>query len=111
MDPIIIRYGEHVTLPIDVGDNTATQAAIYVGKPGQQYVITQSVSLVSGEGVIVLDATDTSIPLGTYYYQINVTDANGYVEKYPTPKPNCDDCESEFPEFIVCEALDSTEVS
>lgn len=111
MDPIIIRYGESLTLPIDTGDITATDAAIFVGKPGELYVITKSISLTNGEGVFVLDSTDTSIPLDTYYYQINVTDVDGYINKYPTPQPNCDDCDAEFPQFIVCEALDAIEVS
>ena len=111
MDPIIIRYGESLTLPIDTGDTTATQAAIYVGKPGQTYIVSKTISLINGEGVFVLDGTDTQIPLDTYYYQINVTDADGYIEKYPTPQPNCDDCDTEFPQFIVCEALDAAEVS
>lgn len=111
MDEISIRYGESLTLPIDTGDPTALSADIYVGKPGQVYSITKHITLVNGMGTFVFDSTDTQIPLDTYYYQINVTDSGGYVEKYPTPEPNCTDCESDFPQFIVCEALDATEVS
>ncbi len=111
MDTISIRYGESLTLPIDTGDATAQSADIYVGKPGELYVITKNVSLIDGQGTFVLEASDTQIPLDTYYYQINVTDADGYVEKYPTPEIDCDDCEGDFPQFIVCEALDATEVS
>lgn len=111
MDPIIIRYGESLTLPIDTGDTTAQSATMYVGKAGQMYVMSKTISLSGGEGTFVFDSVDTEVPLDTYFYQINVTDVNGYIEKYPTPQPNCDDCESEFPQFIVCEALDATEVS
>lgn len=111
MEPIIIRYGESLTLPIDTGDVTATSADIYVGKPGEQYVLTQNAVLDAGVGMFVLEASDTRIPLDTYYYQINVTDVNGYVEKYPSPTEDCGNCEDEFPKFIVGEALDETEVS
>lgn len=111
MEPIIIRYGESLTLPIDTGDVTATGADLYVGKPGEMYKIQAHTDLDLGVGVFVLGVSDTQIPLDTYYYQINVTDANGYVEKYPTPEDNCSDCDSDFPEFIVREALDLTEVS
>lgn len=111
MEPISIRYGESVTLPIDVGDLTAQAASIYIGKPGEVYKISKTISLTDGEGVFVLSTTDTEIPLGTYYYQINVTDSGGYVEKYPSPGDGCSGCDVDFPEFIVGEALDETEVS
>lgn len=111
MDSILIRYGESVTLPIDTGDTTDLAADIYVGKPGEVYRITKHITLSGGEGTFVLDATDTQIPLGTYYYQINITNAGGYVEKYPSPEEDCGECSDEFPEFVVREALDATEVS
>jgi hypothetical protein len=111
MEPIIIRYGEHVTLPLDAGDVTAVSADIYIGKPGEAYILTQNISLTDGLGTFLFDATDTQLPLDTYYYQINITDTNGYVEKYPSPEVSCDGSETGFPEFIVCEALDETEVS
>lgn len=111
MEPISIRYGESLTLTIDVGDLTAQTADIYIGKPGQLYTLTQSVSLVDGVGTFIFDATSTQIPKGTYNYQINVTDANGYIAKYPSPDEECSGCEVDFPEFIVGEALDETEVS
>jgi len=114
MDSITIRYGESLTLPIDTGDASATSASIYVGKPGVIFVISKTISLVSGKGVFILASVDTRIPLGTYYYQINVTDALGYVEKYPTADMDCDggeQGESDFPKFIVREALDEIEVS
>lgn len=112
MDPINIRYGESLTLPVDVGDLTAVSADIYIGKPGEVYVLTQNVSLTDGEGTFFFTGSETSIPLGTYYYQINVTDIDGYVEKYPSPEADCNGCdESDFPQFIVSEALDEVEVS
>jgi len=111
MEPIIIRYGESLTLPLDAGDVNAVSADIYIGKPGEAYILTKNISLTDGTGTFVFDTTDTQIPLDTYYYQINVTDEDGYVDKYPSPEEDCDDCDSEFPEFIVCESLDETEVS
>lgn len=111
MEPISIRYGETVTLPLDTGDTTAVSADIYIGKPGATYVLTQHISLVNGEGTFVLDSTDTRLPLDTYFYQINVLDALGKLDKYPSPDNDCDGCDSNFPEFIVNEALDEIEVS
>lgn len=110
MDSISIRYGESLTLPLDAGDVEAASADIYIGKPGQVYTLTKHITLVDGLGVFVLDSDDTRIPLGTYYYQINVTDGGGYIEKYPS-SDDCGGCDSEFPEFIVQEALDEIEVS
>lgn len=111
MEPISIRYGEAVTLPIDVGDSTSVSADIYIGKPGELYVLTANTTLTLGQGTFVLSSNDTKIPLDTYYYQINVTDEDGYVEKFPSPDTGCDGCENDFPRFIVSEALDETEVS
>ncbi len=111
MEPIIIRYGESLTLPIDSGDVTSVSADIYIGKPGEVYVLTAHTDLVEGVGLFVFDTSQTQIPLDTYYYQINVTDALGYTEKYPSPQDDCSDCDSDFPKFIVREALDETEVS
>lgn len=111
MEAITIRYGESLTLPLDAGDITAVQADIFIGKPGEQYKLTKNIALVEGKGVFEFDTTDTQIPLGTYYYQINVLDGAGGVEKYPSPEESCGSCEDEFPKFIVREALDLTEVS
>lgn len=111
MEPIIIRYGESLTLPIDAGDTSAVTADIYIGKPGQVYVLTKQAALTSGVGTFVFSTDDTKLPLDTYYYQINVIDEDGYVEKYPSPDETCDGCDGEFPKFIVSEALDEVEVS
>jgi len=108
---ISIRYGEVVTLPLDAADATAVSASLYIGKPGEVYTLTKTIALSAGVGTFVLTAVDTRIPIDTYYYQINITDETGAVEKFPSPKPNCEDCEIDFPKFIVCEALDEIEVS
>ena len=105
MDKIKIRYGETVTLPIDTASTTADTADIYIGKPGEAYVLTKHITLTDGIGVFDFTKAETQIPLGTYNYQINVNTGSA-VEKYPSP--NCGDCG--FPEFEVCEALDETEV-
>lgn len=114
MDNIDIRYGERVTLPIDTGDATDVSADLYVGKPGELYILTKHATLTNGAGSFVLTVTDTSIPLDTYNYQVNVIDGSGEPQKFPSPKnSNCGDCDDEedFPTFTVHEALDSTEVS
>lgn len=111
MEPISIRYGESLTLPLNTGDATSVSADIYIGKPGFAYVLTKNITLTAGVGTFVFTATDTQLPLDTYYYQINVTDTNGYIEKYPSPDQSCDGCDNSFPQFIVCEALDEIEVS
>lgn len=111
MDSITVRYGESLTLPLDAGDLTAVSADIYIGKPGEAYVLTKNATLTDGVGTFVFDTTDTQLPLDTYYYQINVTDDEGNIEKYPSPDQVCSDCEHDFPKFIVCEALDEIEVS
>lgn len=112
MDKISIRYGESVTLPLDADDATAVEATLYVGNPGQLPVLTKTIVLTDGTGVFELDINDTSIPLGSYKYQINVEDELGAVTKYPNPD-DCNDCggEDSFPEFVIYEALDLTEVS
>ena len=109
MDSISIRYGESLTLPIDTGDVTDVSADIFIGKPGKAYALTKHTSLTNGIGSFVFSTSDTSILLDTYYYQINVTDADGYIQKFPSPEDSCG--EDAFPEFIVAEALDVIEVS
>jgi hypothetical protein len=111
MDSITIRYGESLTLPIDSGDTTAVSAYIYIGRPGEVYTLTSHISLIDGMGTFVFLPIETQIPLGVYYYQINILDSAGILAKYPSPEGSCDGCESDFPQFIVCEALDEIEVS
>lgn len=109
MNGISIRYGEDVSLPIDANDITAVTATLYVGKPGEVPEITKPAVLTDGVGTFELTETDTSIPLGEYKYQVNVTNEAGQTEKYPNPD-NCDDCDDDLPIFSVHEALDVTEV-
>jgi len=111
MDPISIRYGETVTLPLNTGDITDVSADIYIGKPGETYILTKHITLAEGEGTFVFSSVETQIPLDTYYYQINVTGFGGTVDKYPAPEAGCGGCEEDFPKFIVAEALDLTEIS
>lgn len=111
MEPISIRYGESLSLPLDAGDLSAVSADIFIGKPGETYVLTKNIDLIDGKGRFDFSTNETQIPKGTYYYQINVVDAEGYVEKYPSIEAGCGDCEDEFPKFIVGEALDLSEVS
>lgn len=111
MDSISIRYGEDVTLPLDTGNILDVSADIYIGKPGEAYIITKNITLTDGKGVFEITGAETQIPLGTYYYQVNVTGADGRVDKYPAPGSACSDCDSDFPQFVVAEALDETEVS
>ena len=112
MESIVIRYGESVTLPIDTGDTTAVSVDIYIGKPGEAHVLTKNIpSLTNGAGTFEFSQADTRLPLDTYYYQINVTDSEGGVGKYPSSDAVCDGSGVGFPEFIVGEALDEAEVS
>lgn len=111
MDAISVRYGENVTLPIDTGDTTDVSATIYIGNPGEVYTLSKTVSLTDGTGTFEFTALEMEIPLGTYHYQINTVDEDGHTSKYPSPQEDCDGCDSDFPQFIVCEALDKTEVS
>ncbi|MBL8031736.1 MAG: hypothetical protein JNK33_05440 [Candidatus Doudnabacteria bacterium] len=106
MDSITTRYKEPVSLQIDSGDVTSVTASIYIGVPGQPYILTKSCSLSDGVGVIYISEDEMLIPVGNYSYQINIEDSMGRVEKYPSPEDGCQDCSDKFPDFIVCEALD-----
>lgn len=108
MQAINIRYGESVTLPVTLDDTTATDATLYVGKAGEAALIAVNISLTDGAGIFELTPEDTSIPLGTYKYQVTVVNEADQIEKYPNPE----DCgEDGLPEFKVYEALDSDEVT
>lgn len=111
MDSIAIRYGENVSLPINADDVQAVSADIYIGKPGETYKLTKHAELLEGIGVFEFTIVDTELPLDVYYYQINTTDGDGHVKKFPSPADCCDGCENNFPSFIVAEALDKIEVS
>lgn len=109
MDTISIRYGESLVLPLDAGNEDAVSAAMFIGQAGEAYTLTKSISLTDGKGTFEFSTSDTELPLGTYKYQINVTDGDGFVKKFPSPD-NCDGDDCGFPEFVVCESLDETEV-
>lgn len=111
MDSISIRYGEYANISIDVGDPAAISADFYIGKPGEAYIITQHAALTGGVGTFAFTGSQMEIPLGTYFYQINVNNQDGSIEKLPSAVASCDDCDSTFPEFMVYEALDEIEVS
>lgn len=111
MDTISIRHGENVTLPIETGDRTIVSADIYIGNPGEAYILTDHIELTEGAGIFRLSSEETKVPLGEYCYQINTTDRNGYIQKYPAPHDCGYDEEHDFPKFIVAEALDLIEVS
>lgn len=104
---IVVRYGASVELTVEIDDNTAVSASIYVGKEGEVYEITKSGFFVDGVADITLEPNETEIPIGDYKYQINVTYTDGKIDKYP--EKNCLG-EVDLPYFIVLEALDETEV-
>lgn len=111
MDSISIRYGENLTLPIETGDTESVSADFFIGKPGELYVLAKHISLTNGNGIFEFSSHDTELPLGVYYYQINTTDGSGRVKKFPSPESYCDGCDNDFPQFIINEALDKTEIS
>ena len=111
MDSINIRYGESVDLPLDTGNTTDVSADLYIGKPGEAYILTKNITLTAGVGTFELSSVETQLPLDTYYYQINVTGSDGKIDKFPEPGDVCNDAnEIDFPIFKVGEALDLTEV-
>lgn len=123
MDTISIRWGETLTLPLDTADEGAVKAAIFIGEAeklisendcngvtvseGAYVLLSQSIDLVDGKGVFEFSSAETKKEIGVYSYQINVEDAEGRIEKFPSAK--CDDCE--LPKFIICGAIDEGFVS
>lgn len=108
-ETIKIRYGQSLSLEVTIDDDNAVSGTFYVGKAGYLPVVTKPFTVNQPEGVaeILLTPTDTRIPLGEYFYQINIVDSNGNVTKFPEPETCDDNC---MPRFIVFEALDETEV-
>lgn len=39
--------GESVVLPLDAGDTTAEIASIFIGKPGETYILTKQTTLTT----------------------------------------------------------------
>lgn len=108
MEYISARYGESVYLEIDTGDETNQTAQIFIGLPGETYIISQEIQLDNGLGYFSLSEEDTRVPLGKYRMQINIIDSNGLVSKFPDCGSSCGD--DDFPIFEICEALDEMEV-
>jgi len=102
------RYGASLPLTISIDDPDAVTATIIIGLAGQDSIFQKTEAFVDGVADLSLYAPETQIPLGTYSYQINVDYADSRVDKYPTAS-SCDT--DGFPEFIVLEALDVTEIS
>jgi hypothetical protein len=110
MEEIKVRYGESFNITVEMpDDDEATIATLYVGKPGQNPVITIPAEF-GAEGIAHITGLpeDTRIPIGEYQYQINVLFSDDTVYKYPTEEW----CASHdgLPSFIVLEALDENEV-
>lgn len=108
-ETIKIRYGESLPLEVLIDDDSAVSGTFYVAKAGEIPRITKPFTIAQPEGIaeIELEPSDTRIPLGKYFYQINVVDSNGNVSKFPEPDTCDEDC---MPQFVVYEALDETEV-
>lgn len=109
MKPINIRRGESLSLDLDTGDDTGVEAVLYVGRPGEQYLLSKSATVTDGRGVFLLSESDTQLPVGEYYFQVNVVDTEGSVSKYPSPDADCRGCKDSFPKIYICEALDDPE--
>ena len=110
MESINIRYGEYRPLPIETGNEGYVSAIMYIGKPGQMYILSKETALTNGDGFFEFTEEDTKIPLGEYSFQVSLFDENGRTTKFPEPTEDCGHCDEEFPKFIVSEALDETEV-
>lgn len=110
MDSINIRYGEYLPLHIETGNEGYVSATMYIGKPGQMYILSKETTLTNGDGIFEFTEEETRIPLGEYSFQVSVFDNEGRPTKFPEPDGDCGNCEEEFPKFIVSEALDETEV-
>lgn len=110
MNSINIRYGEYLPLPIETGNEGYVSAIMYIGQPGQMYLLSKEAILTDGNGIFEFTEEDTKIPLGEYSFQVSLFDVDGRPTKFPEPANDCGACEEEFPKFIVSESLDETEV-
>lgn len=113
MNTIRARRAETLPLEITIDTDGATTATLIVklDEHDASAVISKTVNFVGRTADLTLTPLETSIESTTYIYQITVVHSNGSVEKYPQPAPDCVGAECGFPEFIICEALDSFEVS
>ena len=110
MNSINVRYGEYLPLPIETGNEGYVSAIMYVGHPGQMYLLSKEATLTNGDGIFEFTEEETKLPLGEYSFQISLLDTDGRPTKFPEPALDCLNGDDEFPKFIVSEALDETEV-
>lgn len=110
MEQINVRYGSSLDFRIEADEIGAASATFYVGRAGEEPVITAEAQFVDGVAEVTVPAEATRVPLGRYLYQLTVVYEDGQVEKYP----RAEDCIGEdgpgLPRFNVLEALDETEV-
>ena len=91
---ITIHYGESVT--IHVNSEYGDDGVFYVSKPGAAPIISKAFTISDGGGDIVLDETETSIPLGDYIYSVVIDGV-----EYPS---------GQLPTFTVTESAKNVEV-
>lgn len=104
MKTITTRYGASVPLSIEIDDELATRAHIYVGLEDAVPVIHESALVIDGVADLSIPAGATDVPLNTYKYQINIEYSDGRLDKLPQTG-----CWDDLPDFEVLEALDVTE--
>ena len=91
---ITIHYGESVTIHVE--SEYGQDGAFYVSKAGAAPVISKTFTITDGSGDIVLDGTETSIPLGDYIYSVVIDGV-----EYPS---------GQLPTFTVTESAKNVEV-
>lgn len=108
MESIDIRWGEAVSLPVYIDDDTALSATLYVAKEGEAPIIIAETELENGEGFFELSGLQTRKEEGLYKYQINVYyDGLDDPEKFPAPDDDCDECDDiDLPDFRIYTSLD-----
>ncbi len=113
MNTIRIRRAETLPLSLTTDQDGASTATLIVKLDEHDAlpVITKTVSFSGRTADLTLSSLETAIESTTYIYQITVVYSDGSVGKYPDAGSGCADDTCGFPEFIVCEALDSYEVS
>lgn len=109
MNTLSVRRGATLQLSLEIDDTDAISATLTVSDTDNTSVIlSKEVTFTDGVADLSLTPEETLIAVGEYIYQITVELPDGVIEKFPDTS-NCTDCG--FPAFIVCESLDSTEVS
>ena len=59
MNSINIRYGEYLPLPIETGNEGYVSAIMYIGKPGQMYILSKETTLTNGDGIFEFTEEET----------------------------------------------------